>query len=87
MAYLGDNSRLASVGIEQEVWRAAHAAGAKAALDDDGMALLRQWTSGRMRREPFRVFDGASVTPRMLPSFRTALGHAANEIAAGRPLD
>jgi hypothetical protein len=82
------------VATEQDVWRAAHVAGANAALDDLGMAALRQWTADRMRDLPYAVWDysdcgtgGMFVPAPLRPSFHIALECAAGRLAQGKPAE
>ena len=68
--------------VLQQVWRHAHAAGARQALSNGQLAELRKFASARMREMPHTVVDGAKGEE-MRASFVDALDHAARDISDG----
>jgi hypothetical protein len=80
-----------SVATEQDAWRAVHVAAAGKGLDDRQTADLRLWAARRMKEVPGAVWrysapsaEASFVPAPLRPSFSTALGHAADDLIAGR---
>lgn len=68
------------MAYEQSLWRLVHEVGAAKCLDAERLGGLRWWAADRARNLAAAVFDDDGIRA----SFRVALGHAADELIAGR---